>query len=181
MIEKYFGNYKIVLGFWIAFLLYGLVLFNLGAYPRLKDLARGMELPEEIYGPNLDYQTLFLERIGSANIGLYTQFQLFDLINALLLGLVFAATIYLILTHLKAPRALFAVAVIPVFTSILDLAENLVMLLNISNFPKLNDDLSWFYSAFNQGKFLTGTASFFVLLICVVILIVSVATRRIGK
>ncbi len=181
MIEKYFGNFKIVIGFWIAFFAYGLVLFNLGGYPRLKVLAQGMELPEEMFGPNLDYQTLFLERIGAPNLGVYTQFQVFDLINALLLGLVFASTIYLILNHLNAPRALFAVALVPVATALFDLSENAVMLINLNNFPNLNDDLSWLYAFMNQGKFLTGTASFFVLLICIVILFVSVVTKRFSK
>ncbi len=177
MFRKLFGNRNVVVGLWVAFLGFGLYLFNFSYYPHLKVLSRGMDFPEELFGAHQDYQVMFLERLGAAGVTMYRNFILLDFVNTLLLGLVLCSTIYLILLKLEAARAFFALTALPLATAILDVAENIVMLLNLRNLPDLDATLSSTFTALAQAKLVVGTLSLLVLLI----LIVAFAVTSIGN
>lgn len=181
MIRKLFGNRNVVGGLWIAFLAYGIYLFNFSYYPHLRMLSGGMAPPEELFGANQDYQVLFLERIGEAGLAMYRNFILLDFVNAILLGLVLCSTFYLFLVKLEAAKAFFALAALPLATALLDIAENVVMLLNLTHAPDLDTSLSSIFTALTQAKLILGTLSFLVLLILIVAFAVTTISNKVKK
>lgn len=180
MIKKILANGYTVVGLWAAFFGYGLYLFNYGGYPRIK-LLSGMDLPEEIFGASWDYQVLFLDRIGEEGVRLYLSFQWLDFLNAILLGLVLASTIYLLLVKLDAPRVVYFVVLLPFATALFDLLENGVMIANLGYLPDLGKGLASTFQFLTQAKFLFGTLSFFVLFAAIIAMAVSFILRRFRK
>ena len=181
MVNRVLGNVYTVAGLWVAFLAYGIFLFNYGLYPAVKKLSNQMDLPEELYGPTLDYQAIFLERLGEQGIEQYASFQWFDFLNAILLGLVVSSTIFLIIEKLELHRNTFYLAALPIVTAVADILENIVMLQNLRNLPELEAGLASVYSFLTQAKFITGTISFFLLVTMIVVFAVRVIGKRIGK
>ncbi|NNE67413.1 MAG: hypothetical protein HKN33_12670 [Pyrinomonadaceae bacterium] len=181
MIKKIYGNLYVVAGLWAAFLGYGFYLFNYSIYPHLKVLSKGMDLPEEIFGATWDYQTVFVDELAKSGVAQYATFQWLDFVNALLLGIVLSATICLILSKLEAAKAFYAVAAVPLLTSIADFIENGIMIANLGNFPDLDKGLSGWFMTFTQIKLILGSLSFLILLICIVALAVTVISKRLGK
>ncbi|MDH3492573.1 MAG: hypothetical protein OEM82_03420 [Acidobacteriota bacterium] len=181
MIKKLLDNIYLVAGLWAAFLAFGLFLFNYSVYPNLKALSKGMDLPEEIFGPTWDYQTVFLDQIGEAGVAQYVQFQWLDFVNALLLGLVLSTTIYLILTKLEAKKFFFVVAAVPLAATLFDFVENGLMIANIGNLPNLDKGLSALYMWMTRIKLLLGTVSFLILLTCIVGFGVTILGKRFKK
>ena len=181
MLERLLAQRYTIATLWIVFLGNGISLFNLGSYPFVKDLFDGKEFPEEMPLADWTYQNEFLTKIGENGVAAYTLFQYLDFINAILLGVTIAATIYFALSVIEAPNWSRGVWYLPLFAAIADIAENVVMLVNLSNFPpELNQTLSAVYAWVGIAKFTLVSLSFLILLV-VVFVSVFVFMRRRGR
>jgi hypothetical protein len=180
MIKRLFSNVVAVGGYWLAFLSFGAYLFTF-SYPHLRELSKGMDLPEEMAGSSWHYQSLFLDTIGDNGVAVYSNFQLMDMVNGVLLGLVLTSTIYLILYRLKAAKLIYVLCLLPLVMSALDVAENAVMLKNLGNLPDLDKGLSEIFMRLTQAKLLLLLISVFILVTCVVTYVVRMFGKRDDK
>ena len=119
----------------IALGLGGTFLFRLSPYDALKALLDGASLPEEtITSP--DRLAEILEALGTAGRDLYLQFQFWDLLNPILIGVAGATLLgWLLKRSQRASSAWRFVVLFPVVLLIADLLENLVIASALSAFP----------------------------------------------
>ncbi len=113
----------------------GTFLFRLSPYDAVKTLLEGASLPEEtITAP--DRFAEILEALGAAGREAYLQFQVWDLLNPVLIGVAGAMLLgWLLKRSQRASSAWRYVALLPVALLAADLLENLVISIAVGAFP----------------------------------------------
>lgn len=113
----------------------GSLLFRRSPYESLKGLLDGASLPEEtITTP--DRLAEVLEALGAAGRESYLQFQVWDVLNPVLMGAAGAMLLgWLLKRSRRATSAWRFVVVLPVVLLAADLLENLVIAIAIGAFP----------------------------------------------
>jgi hypothetical protein len=118
-----------------AFGLGGTLLFRLSPYDAVKALLDGASLPEEtITSP--DRFAEVLEALGTAGRELYLRFQVWDLLNPILIGVAGALLLgWLLKRGQRASSTWRFVVLLPVALLTADLLENLVISIAVGAFP----------------------------------------------
>lgn len=113
----------------------GVPLFRASPYDAIKSLLGGAPLPEEtITSPGQFAEVL--EVLGVEGRGLYLQFQAWDLLNPILIGVAGAMLLgWLLKRSRRAESAWRFVILLPVAALIADLTENLVISMALGAFP----------------------------------------------
>ncbi len=120
-----------------ALLLMGLgggALFQLGPYPTLKSEAGGAPLPEETVMSPAAFRS-FLSDLGESGRALYSSFQIWDLLNPLLIGFLGVALIGWLVGNSGLVPGRRLVIIVPFVAPLADLGENILILLAIAAFP----------------------------------------------
>ena len=114
----------------------GTLLFRLSPYEALKSQLDGASLPEEtITSP--DRFAAILEALGVAGRATYLQFQVWDLLNPILIGAAGAMLLgWLLKRSRRAGSAWRLVLVLPVALVAADLLENLIIAMGIGAYPE---------------------------------------------
>lgn len=114
----------------------GALLFRLSPYEALKRRLDGASLPEEaITSP--DQFASILEALGVAGRETYLQFQLWDLLNPMLIGVAGAMLLgWLLNRGGRASSAWRFVLVLPVALLTADLLENLIISIGVGAYPQ---------------------------------------------
>ncbi|NNE97459.1 MAG: hypothetical protein HKN25_00425 [Pyrinomonadaceae bacterium] len=172
MIFKVFHKGKNVLFAWIVFLVFGLFLFQFSVYPKLKAAGENRELPEESFGYSTDYFYGFVDKISEAGRAMYFNFQLLDLVNALLLGITLFATLTYFLNRITDKKLARVILVLPVLAALFDILENASIIYLLSDFPDRIGALTQTASLFTKLKLTAGSLSGLFVLICGVIVLV---------
>lgn len=118
-----------------ALVLGGIPLFRLSPYAALKSLVGGANLPEEtITSPQRFAEILY--KLGEGGRGLYLRFQVWDLLNPILIAVAGAMLLgWLLKGSRRANTRWRFVVVFPVVALFADLVENLVISLGVATFP----------------------------------------------
>ena len=118
-----------------AFGLGGTLLFRLSPYDAVKALLDGASLPEEtITSP--DRFAEVLEALGAAGRESYLRFQVWDLLNPILIGIAGAMLLgWLLKRSQRASSTWRFVVLLPVALLTADLLENLVISIAVGSFP----------------------------------------------
>ena len=113
----------------------GTLLFRLSPYDAIKALLDGASLPEEtVTSP--DRFAVVLEDLGAAGRESYLQFQVWDVLNPILIGVAGAMLLgWLIKRGQRESSAWRFVVLLPVALLAADLLENLVISIGIGAFP----------------------------------------------
>jgi hypothetical protein len=119
-----------------ALALGGTLLFRLSPYEALKSRLDGASLPEETITPP-DQFAATLEALGVAGREAYLQFQLWDVLNPVLIGVAGAMLLgWLLKRGERAGSAWRFVLVLPVALLTADLLENSIIAIGISAYPE---------------------------------------------
>ena len=119
----------------VAFAVGGTLLFRLSPYDALKGILGGPSLPEEtITNPDRLAQTL--ETLGPAGRDAYLQFQLWDVINPVLMGLAGAMLLgWMLQRSGRSNSAWRLVVLVPFVLLLADLLENVVIARALVAYP----------------------------------------------
>ncbi|NNF13600.1 MAG: hypothetical protein HKN72_10260 [Gemmatimonadetes bacterium] len=118
-----------------ALALGGTALFRLSPYDALKARLNGASLPEETITPPHRLAEV-LEALGAAGRASYLQFQVWDLLNPILMGVAGALLLGWLLKRGRRATSVWRwVVVFPVVLLMADLLENLVISVAVSAFP----------------------------------------------
>jgi len=114
----------------------GTLLFRLSPYDALKSLLGGASLPEEtITSP--DQFAAVLEALGVAGRETYLQFQVWDLLNPILIGVAGALLLGWLLERGKLTSSAWRfVVLLPVAMLTADLLENLIISIGVVAYPE---------------------------------------------
>lgn len=113
----------------------GTLLFRLSPYDDLKSRLNGASLPEETITPP-DRLAEVLESLGTAGRASYLQFQVWDLLNPILMGVAGALLLGWLLEGRRGANSGWRfVVLLPVLLLVADLLENAVISLAIGAFP----------------------------------------------
>jgi hypothetical protein len=113
----------------------GTLLFRLSPYDELKAVLDDAPLPEETITSS-DRLSEILDALGAAGRESYLQFQVWDLVNPILIGLAGAMLLgWLLKRGQRADSAWRLVVLLPVVLIIADFLENVVISISIGAFP----------------------------------------------
>ena len=120
---------------WAAFGVAGTFLFRLSPYATVKATLDGASLPEEtITEP--DRLAQLLEALGAAGRDSYLQFQLWDLLNPILMGVAGAMLLgWMLKRGQRSSSAWRFTVLLPVLLLAADLLENVVLSIAVAAFP----------------------------------------------
>lgn len=115
----------------------GVPLFRASPYATVKSLLGGASLPEETITSSERFAEV-LEVLGAEGRGLYLQFQVWDLLNPILIGVAGAMLLgWLLKRSRRANSDWRFVVLLPVAALCADLLENLVISIAVGAFPDL--------------------------------------------
>ena len=127
-------NGWIVLAVIVVWQIVGFLFFSLGPYSPITEL--GGTLPEERFGYEPDELASWLSEIGDSGRSLYQTFQLWDVTNAAVTAIALTIGLTFTLGRLfPADHYVHTFRQFPAIVFVLELVENLLLYLNVSNFP----------------------------------------------
>ena len=115
----------------------GIPLFRASPYDAVKALLGGASLPEETITSPARFAEI-LEVLGAAGRELYLKFQVWDLLNPILIGVAGAMLLgWLLQRSRRAKSAWRFVVLLPFAALCTDLAENLIISIAVGAFPDI--------------------------------------------
>ncbi|MCB1025655.1 MAG: hypothetical protein KDB79_14760 [Acidobacteria bacterium] len=151
---------------WATLFVYGGFLFNFGPYSALKAAIGGKELPEERFGVKGAEFYQFLEKIGAPGLQTYSNFQILDYLNGILLAFALFCTLYVFLERLGASQNIRSILVLPVSMGILDVLENTGFLYLVNQYPAKLEGFYSYVAFVTNAKLVFGMFGFLALIFC---------------
>lgn len=112
-------------------------LFQLGPYLKLKAATGGVVFPEEeITQP--DGLQLFLTEAGEAGRALYMQSQMWDVVNAMLIGIFAVVLVGWVVGRSTEASSRPLLLLVPLVAPVSDLIENGIIAASIASFPEVS-------------------------------------------
>ena len=120
----------------VVFAVGGTTLFRVSPYSAVKEAAAGRTLPEERLTSPAELSE-FLTDIGATGRDLYTSFQVWDVLNPLLLGFMAVMLVGWLVKvgDLRDTNGRWLI-VVPLIAPLADLVENLIIAGSIASFPE---------------------------------------------
>jgi hypothetical protein len=134
----------------------GFVLFQLGPYAELSDMAPGLAPLDARLGYAWTDMEIYLAVLGESGRRLYRVFLIADLGNAILMASAMSLLLVFLTTRLGLEGSWIGnVAFAPIAAGILDLLENVLLLVMLHRFPDIAESLASAGSTTTALKLLT--------------------------
>ena len=179
MVFKFFHKGKNVLFAWIACLAFGMFLFQFGSYPKLKIASGNTDLPEEQFGFSAEYFYQFLNLIDETGRAIYFNFQLFDYLNAALLGIALFGTLCYFLNRITDNKLATVILTFPLLAAVFDVSENSLILYALSQFPEKVESAVHFANIFTKLKLSAGSLSGLLVICCGLIVLLKFVVAKV--
>ncbi|MFK7802471.1 MAG: hypothetical protein AB8G95_12620 [Anaerolineae bacterium] len=151
------SNGWVVLAIIICWQVVASLFFIVGPYPVIAEMNIG-PLPEERFGYQASELATWLEDLGDAGRTLYQQFQLLDIINAVVAAVALSIGLSFVLTRLfPADHWVQSAKWLPAAVFVLEVVENLLLYTNTSSYPDLT--MASLISAITIIKLILGFGS----------------------
>jgi hypothetical protein len=126
-----------------VYLVFAVLFFSVGPYPRLSAMTGDRGILDERPGYTAAEAHALLEQLGETGRADYRLFLMIDLLNAVLLGTTLTLILVYVIRELFGPRpALLIVCLLPLLLAIGDLGENLTLLMLLDAYPAESSSLA---------------------------------------